>query len=561
MWLLVYLSEVPHVANADSITSKMRIDDRRLESRVNISARRIRLGDLLERITTQTGIKIACSERDGGSGTYMSAHADGIPVGDLLDAVWSLTANQDAQWRWEREGTSADYRYTLVQPERAKRRSELIREYVKQAAVYHFGAMLEIARMPAEDRVKNKKLISQSLGVDEDHWADGFLNSPGLFDIHELVAACVPRDKLITLIRGETSASVPIDSLSATGKQWLEKCQGMIGLDAQSFRNDPVGDAAPKTLHFYPAPADRQTELIARIAPLIMLSTSKHFGISVLGGTALEAGMGNVVRKKWNVQGDKVDTQLANRLVDKPIEMKTPPFGGLLPGFNGRPPRPRPIPSILEIRLLQMAQGSGVPILMILPATNLVDPGDPSGHTVRDTIESAKKRFPKPMFKWRNGVLLASYPQWFVEEDGSIPYALAKKYLNEPNLPISLKNMVNLMVAITDRQAFELSLENAAVKSALEIRPLLILASRYPQLVSPAGMRMTPSLVNDLTKVAKISQHPSFLNGTLKAIRLVQIDEKVDGKASIAMRTEIQTDTKAWISLGGFIQIPRSSTP
>jgi len=129
-------------------------------------------------------------------------------------------------------------------------------------------------------------------------------------------------------------------------------------------------------------------------------------------------------------------------------------------------------------------------------------------------------------------------------------------YLARPDRLIALRDMAGLMAETTEDQASELGEEYAAIREALPLRPLFIMAAARRELITPNGMRLTPEIARELSGVQKLRDCAEFLEGAVAAVRLVQIDTQADGRTSIAIRVEVRRQGGEWESLGGFIQVP-----
>ena len=105
-------------ALCDTITPTMRMQDARLNQTISINAPSITLGELLAKYSEQTGVRIHTDERDPLSGLRLCVACDKMPLGDMLDSLWSLLSYRDAAWKWERSGKPGAFQYEFT-PSRA----------------------------------------------------------------------------------------------------------------------------------------------------------------------------------------------------------------------------------------------------------------------------------------------------------------------------------------------------------------------------------------------------------------------------------------------------------
>ncbi|HTE18556.1 MAG TPA: hypothetical protein VK689_09275, partial [Armatimonadota bacterium] len=86
----------------------------RLERRVTLSERRIYLGELLERISAQTGTHLKADDRSAPiSGYQVTVTVWDQPARDVLDALARLYSAPPDRWFWAKEGRDGEERYVL----------------------------------------------------------------------------------------------------------------------------------------------------------------------------------------------------------------------------------------------------------------------------------------------------------------------------------------------------------------------------------------------------------------------------------------------------------------
>jgi hypothetical protein len=125
-------------------------DDARLHGKLTIQAPRIYLGDLLERVGSQTGVSLTADERLAPiGGVQLAVHWPDVQAGDALHAVAELLTVRDDPWFWERADGGYRLRHTLSFAARAARADrELLEVWRKDLQRYW-----EIARMPHAERL------------------------------------------------------------------------------------------------------------------------------------------------------------------------------------------------------------------------------------------------------------------------------------------------------------------------------------------------------------------------------------------------------------------------
>jgi len=139
----------------------MRHEDLRLEKRMTINAKSVYLADLLSNLAKQSSVDIGIDEREEASGEKVSINASDTSLGDILNGVWSLLSNKDAQWNWVRRGEQGKYRYLLFPTTDVRDRVERYRRYVQAAYENYVDTLITLARMEPEDRIKKQKTASR----------------------------------------------------------------------------------------------------------------------------------------------------------------------------------------------------------------------------------------------------------------------------------------------------------------------------------------------------------------------------------------------------------------
>ena len=562
--LLVFIGFASARSCSADVDARWITDDPRLLKTLHMSARQVRMGEILATMTASAGVNLTIDSRTAGSGVKLSVNFEDFRLIDFMNALTSLVSNRDGAWTWVRT-TAAPYGYELSQSTRAKNRAARRREYATEAAVNNALTLIDLAGMTPEQRERNKRRLVDSQLLDTDVWADALIKDLGTWEQTRFLREYVPRESIAKLVRSETEVVIDPNALPARVKERYQHLwdQGTMTLtDMKNGVSMTIGSDPNYKIRLYTPPVDFTA---ATLAPVTFLKLPTPTGlpkgvtvggasISVLGGSSLEEGIRLAIVKAWALPGDSYDSDLASRTVAKTTSLKTPEVEQFIRP-DGRVSRIR-IPRAMELRYLQMSQGARIPLLAIISRKNGLDPGEVGGRTVSDITTSIKRGADRPMVKWHSGAVLVNYAGWFMSDDKSIPFGIIKKYLSRQDRLIPLRDMAGLMSETTEDQIKELGEEYAAIREALPLRTLFMMAARRRELTDPQGMRVTPEAARELAEVQKLKECPGFLEGTVAALRLVQIDTQSDGRASIAIRVEVRRQGGEWESLGGFIQVP-----
>ena len=115
---------LPITVYSSPITRGMRQDDPRLEKHINVVGYRFYTGELLEQLTSQSGVSLIAETKGGASDDRLSVVLLDLPLAEAMNAIRSLFSYQGAIYLWQREVTHTPdgktiYQYKLVRPKTA----------------------------------------------------------------------------------------------------------------------------------------------------------------------------------------------------------------------------------------------------------------------------------------------------------------------------------------------------------------------------------------------------------------------------------------------------------
>ena len=113
-------------SRADEVTAAMRKADARLQTRVTLRSPRILVGEMLERLSRQSGVTLTADADSLTGGDSVAVSLRDVPLADAMNALWSLFSYRHAEWDWRRNairGESGRYAYTLARPDYARNRA------------------------------------------------------------------------------------------------------------------------------------------------------------------------------------------------------------------------------------------------------------------------------------------------------------------------------------------------------------------------------------------------------------------------------------------------------
>jgi len=197
--------------------------DARLERRVSLDEGRIYLGELLDRLSRETGARLKASDRVAPiSGYDVTVIARDLPVREVLEGLPRLFGTARDRWHWQREGRGREARYVLrnslpLAALRTGREEALVRLLLelraRRAAFY---------RAPPEEQ--------QAMAARDRYWATilrGGERSRASFSFIE----GLPASEIARLARGG-SLEIPIGGLDARQRAYVRReyeIQGQFG--------------------------------------------------------------------------------------------------------------------------------------------------------------------------------------------------------------------------------------------------------------------------------------------------------------------------------------------
>ncbi len=394
---------------ADEVTAAMRKADPRLQTRVTLRSPRILIGELLERLSRQSGVALSADDETAAGGDAVAVSLRDVPLADALDALWSLFSYKHMEWDWRRspvKGEQGKYAYRLARPNYARSQAERLKEQVQadfEAQAQQLFAALDMPPDQLKEAAKHDLLMDSLLD-------DGRVR-PAM-----RVLANLPPGALTAMLRGGPSIVMPVSQLPQQSQQALEEARTWL---AAKFASDHVPEEMIKK--GTPVPT-RIGISVSRdpdqVAPGLYIDTGMGSG-DYFGGGYMEVPWRQKMNAQWMLPKDAVEDPASARALAAP---KQP-----LPPSSGRHP--------LADYLLRSSDAAQVPLIARIPqdldeTTNQGTLSQmPAAKTVGAFLEGVTKRPVTLQHKWRGGVLLLTCQNWFMSEseDTRLPWAEVKR--------------------------------------------------------------------------------------------------------------------------------------
>jgi len=87
---LLLISLLAHPSRADEVTATMRKADTRLQTRVTLRSPHILMGELLERLSKQSGVTLTADTWSAAGSDSVTVSLRDVPLADAMNTLWSL---------------------------------------------------------------------------------------------------------------------------------------------------------------------------------------------------------------------------------------------------------------------------------------------------------------------------------------------------------------------------------------------------------------------------------------------------------------------------------------
>lgn len=553
--VLLLLCIVACAARCDEYTDALRGADKRLETPVTVMAPRILLGALLDDLAKQSGVDVKIAERDEASGVQLTVYCDKIALGDLMSALHSLVSYRPALWKWERGGKAGGYVYELIQPVNAKSYPARLKQQANDVFQAHAALMLAMARMTPQERKKNVDKLAASM-LDKDSKQAGFMIDntwiwASLNVFSEALSSGVQKQAL-----SGATADIPLDNMQPKARSAFDAA--WVALNPKDVAPDGTRTPCPKPtkIQFHGSQSPRK-----QLARMLLMDIGDVGAIGILGGFQLEPGLHRSLREQWMLPGDSVNSDLSQqvcraRQAEEPLlalpVAPADPAAAPLPGKL--PPLDFALP-LIHLRLGELARSAPLPLIALLPDDVVFDIGLPYGQTVQAILDRATAGRGELMYKWRHNMLLVSYPTWFLNDEGKLPYAVVKElHRAEEDGFVPTRPLADACVRMTTGQWVVLCATTPALEEMQGARDLLIFCAQNRGVTRPGGVPLTDEVKDTLRHVLFPSDTRVMDTENAMALREVPVRRTQDAYRLYEMQFQFQGADRKWRPFMGYVQ-------
>ena len=557
--VLVLALLLPAASRSETITPTIRAEDPRLSTLVTLNEPRVALSELLAKLSEQTGVALQTNPLDPASGRQIFLCCDHKPLGEVMDALWSLLSYQPGVWKWERTGKASAFRYAFAPTLGATNLPQTLKDMSQQVFMDYAKAMLVFAAMPPEERRRNVAKITAALMQPDDKMALQMLEQDGFTwnCLRAFMQALTPQQQQ-NVLRGNrvpvTLDKMPDDARTAFHQAW-------------SWSNPrhtlPDGQIVP-----YPEPSiiffETSGGHMGRrgLLPCLYIDMGNVGSLSVLGPN-MERGYKDRIRSLWMLPGDARENELLQQICVSPktpdVDVPSQPRNDeelRAAGKQGRVFSAATTPAITQIRFGQLSRALPVMVVALLPdpSVGYYDPDAPYGKTVEAFLQKAITSQVLLMTKWRGNALLVSDPTWFLYEDDSVPYAVVQQLQRAAkNGFVSFPVLAEVAAKVTADQWRGLC-HSEPLQRMEAAYSLLQFCRVYPLMLKSDGLGLNEDVIQTLRRVSPLNNFPMLLDGKTRALRVLPVTRKGEKTAMYEMQVQYQNAQREWHPLVGFTQ-------
>lgn len=426
------------------------VEDPRLAPPIKYQARHTAIGDVLNRLSKLSGVKIKAGERDGSADEAILVSIKDLKLADAMTAICSLMSYRKAMLVWQRESDRGEFVYRLTRPPAARDLGSYLRNWI-QAALF----------LSDEDFKQYREMLHRSGHA----WAP-----------LALFGSQVTPDVQLKVLRGESASEIPMSSL--TSSQLAQ-----VSVIWPSVRPEPVlpgslGGNSSKSLRFHTrrGPAGSTPALyIALVEP------GSAMGYEAFPSLSLGQWYKKMLRNRWLLDGENDENDKDASRVGTP-DPKSASSSAASPS--------------LESRLMELAEGVEFSVFARLPRHSEFVPGSPVGQRIEQFFANLPAS--PLMTKWRGDVLLVSTTDWPQDEAALVSQSLVRRLRGVAQRNrgwLELDDLADLARTLRPEQLRTLATEFPVMAGVADWQPLLASYAASP--LKQAAMRSTSGAAID----------------------------------------------------------------
>jgi hypothetical protein len=496
------------------IDVRMRASDARLDTAVTLDTDRMCLGEVLEKVSAQTGVSISIPAEDLSSGVPITCHVQKIPLVNFMNSIWSLVGFSKATWQITSDAQHNTRSYQLLPTALARALAERLNREADRYSADLVALLLKMHAMTPKERQANVHRLAQAMLSANDAAAKNYVDDPTTTEhfwaMIGVFATILTPEQQVQVLKGGT-ISLPLNNLNADTQTLLHASTGHSYTERNGVRieEEPADTVRFSYSQYSPGNKYRDGNKQHMIKNLSIGVGNAHSFVSgtYLGG--LELGVKALAYAGWILPGDLRHGETENQIVSSLPELPEDTLWRHAPAF--------------DLLLTQLAEAQKVSYIAVVPdeANNQITLS--VGKSAQQCLEDLRSQA-NLMHKWRDGVLLCNYPVWFYGDDAQYPYAVVKRLRESKRRnagrPLTLPNIADDVITLTAVQMTRLAKEFPQIDDNRIKRPIFVFYKKYPGILSEEGMAV------DLNMVAMLKEWklmPRLAEkDTLKKMRIIE---------------------------------------
>ncbi|MCW3053519.1 MAG: hypothetical protein JWN14_2689, partial [Chthonomonadales bacterium] len=499
---------------------------------------------------------------DRFSGILVACDLKQAQLADVMNSLWSLVGSKSGVWEWKEDTRQSPARYALRPTLNARQLAERLRQAMQERFEAHAETLIHLAFMSLEERSNHAEDLRNSIGSDDPSIAGidlkQYMAKEDVWAAIRLFATLLSAEQRKRVLNGET-IKIPLGSLSKEARQSALALAEGRARERREIEARVRGSQAKQEPEKLEEPVDGITfagnvgssstrhrnhmTIMIGFSQKTSTSSSGYFGISPDGNAS-------DIFADWILPGDVRKLEVETRAI------------AALPMF-----KPEEIWSkvpFLDYNIAAAASVESVSFMAVVPESPTT--GDVSGIAAGKTPEqyfSEMWRWKTLMHKWRDGILLAHYPEWFYGDEALCPYALVKRLrisLQKQDGVLSLEDIADPVTTLSAAQLKRLTVEfpftgmQIDTTDDVRVQPMTALCTfylRYPKALSERGILI------DL-KMRAFFQDPNLWPRNLRidegatAARMVDVPNQSAAGSGHTYRLEVATSTHNWRYVASF---------
>ncbi len=531
----------------ENITAQMKADDARLAKPVDLHVLHATLEEVLASLKSQTGVQVGCGTKDGTAEVPVAAFCKQMPLGDVLNSLWSLVSYKKGEWAWKRSGSAGSYAYRLAMTPEALATRERLRSFVWTEWVREVKLLLQASvGTPAEQQAALKDVYAEDVPRYSTPPADE------LFKYMRILHDGATPAQLEALLRGGC-ADLSVSRLAPETQEVAHELWGRYSNQTLRVLPDGTHEPLPEPACIWFRPYTWESGLPALEVRHVTVDERGAITSSPTGHRLVAAGL--PYRKYWAafaaawlMDGDTGDDPRAGQPI--PAEVQ-----GAAPQTDEDGERRTPLRG-LQRSFERIALGVAVPLFVRLPQECSQEPGYRfTGFPLRYVLSHALAVVPV-MSKWHDGVLLCTTIVWPLE-DPPIPNEFLAKLRAHyaPGQFLPMEDLALMAASLTPKQLLTLQRQYPMVNAIIGAQAMLTLLHKSPglwrQAMTDSGLALTPPVIAALRQLPPSPISQALDAGTARYLTIrVKLPEEGQPRVRRVEFRVLDADGKPLTGLG-----------